>query len=89
MWLERVLAKNERDTRISCTRIHLTAACAAFFKESRMRFGEFIKVRRKSGGMGHPWLVVRTEGSESGPWFVVSTVVHSQESTRQLAITIV
>jgi hypothetical protein len=30
------------------------AACAAFFKESRLRFVDPIKPYRKSGGMGHP-----------------------------------
>jgi hypothetical protein len=30
------------------------AACAAFFKESRMRFVDPTKPYRKSGGMGHP-----------------------------------
>jgi hypothetical protein len=44
-------------TRISCTRIHSTAACAAFCKESRMKVGEFTKFHRKSGGMGHPTVV--------------------------------
>jgi hypothetical protein len=44
---------------ISCTRIHSTAACAAFCKESRMKVGEFTKLHRKSGGMGHPPFVVR------------------------------
>jgi hypothetical protein len=32
------LAKNERDTRISCTRHQATATCAAFIEESRMKF---------------------------------------------------
>src|SRR6202453_3527349 len=31
------LAKNERDTRISCTRHHATSTCAAFIEESRMK----------------------------------------------------
>jgi hypothetical protein len=33
---------------------HPTAACAAFVKESRMKFGESTGVRRKSGDLGHP-----------------------------------
>src|ERR1700685_4531570 len=48
------LAKNERDTRISCTRYQATATCAAFVEESRMKFINANKLRRKSGGMGHP-----------------------------------
>ena len=49
-------------TRISCTRIHSTAACAAFCEESRMKVGEFTKLHRKSGGMGHPPLVAGRQG---------------------------
>jgi hypothetical protein len=30
------------------------AACAAFYKESRMKFVDPTKPYRKSGGMGHP-----------------------------------
>ena len=56
------LKPTEGLTRISCTRIHSTAACAAFCKESRRKVGEFTKLHRKSGGMGHPPLVVSTEG---------------------------
>jgi hypothetical protein len=51
------LAKNERDTRISCPRLQTTATCAAFIEESRMEFANAIKLDRKSGGMGHPGLV--------------------------------
>jgi hypothetical protein len=29
-------------------------ACAAFFEESRMKFGDSTKPHRKSGGTGHP-----------------------------------
>src|SRR6202142_393053 len=43
------LAKNERDTRISCTRYQATATCAAFVEESRMKFVNANKLRRKSG----------------------------------------
>ncbi len=32
------LAKNERDTRISCTRSQATSTCAAFIEQSRMKF---------------------------------------------------
>src|SRR6202453_4549717 len=48
------LAKNERDTRISCTRHQATAACAAFIKESRMKFINASKLHRKSGVWGTP-----------------------------------
>jgi hypothetical protein len=51
------LKPTEGLTRISCTHIHSTAACAAFCKESRMKIGEFTKPHRKSGGMGHPTFV--------------------------------
>jgi hypothetical protein len=34
------------------------AACAAFIKESRMRFVDPSKPYRKSGGMGHPPFVM-------------------------------
>jgi hypothetical protein len=44
-------------TRISCTRLKLTVACAAFCKESRMKFVDSTKSHRKSGDMGRP-----------GPW---------------------
>src|ERR1700678_510695 len=48
------LAKNERDTRISCTRHQATSTRAAFIEESRMKFINANKLHRKSGGMGHP-----------------------------------
>jgi hypothetical protein len=51
------LAKNERDTRISCTRHQVTAACAAFIEESRMKSINANKLHRKSGGVGHPSFV--------------------------------
>src|ERR1700678_623679 len=47
------LAKNERDTRISCTRHQATATCAAFIEESRMKFINAKKLPRKSGGVGY------------------------------------
>ena len=36
--------------RISCTWLHPTAACAAFSKESRMKFTSANELHRKSGG---------------------------------------
>jgi hypothetical protein len=48
------LAKNERDTRISCTQPHPAFTYAAFIKESRMKLGGLQKLHRKFGGMGHP-----------------------------------
>jgi hypothetical protein len=36
-------------------------ACAAFIEESRIKFINATKLHRKSGGVGHPSLVVRTE----------------------------
>jgi len=61
------LAKNERDTRISCTRAQETATCAAFIKESRMKFINANKLHRKSGGVGHPSLVEGTGLNTSAP----------------------
>ena len=46
------LAKNERDTRISCTRRQATAARAAFIEESRMKLINANKLHRKSAGYG-------------------------------------
>jgi hypothetical protein len=51
------LAKNERDTRISCKRLREATARAAFIMESRMNFINATKVHRKSGDMGHPSFV--------------------------------
>jgi hypothetical protein len=49
------LAKNERDTPISCTRLYSMAACAAFIKESRMKLVEPTGLNRKSGVWGTHW----------------------------------
>jgi hypothetical protein len=46
------LAKYERDTPISCTRLYSMAACAAFIKESRMKLVEPTGLNRKSGVWG-------------------------------------
>src|ERR1700678_3730285 len=61
------LAKNERDTRISCTRHQATATCAAFIEESRLKFINANKLHRKSGGMGHPSLVREPEPGRLSP----------------------
>src|SRR5271155_277085 len=45
------LAKNERDTRISCTRHQERARCAAFIEESRIKLVFVTKLHRKSGDM--------------------------------------
>jgi hypothetical protein len=42
------VAKNLRDTQISCTRHQATATCAAFIEESRMKFTEANKLNGKS-----------------------------------------
>ena len=39
-------------TPISCTWPHPTTACAAFSKESRMKFANANKLHRKSGRLG-------------------------------------
>ena len=50
------LAKNERDTRISCTQRQATSTCAAFIEESRMKFINANKLHGKSGVWGtRPW----------------------------------
>src|ERR1700677_4892809 len=54
------LAKNERDTRISCTRHQPAATCAAFIEESRMKFTNANTLHRQSGGVGHPSLSEET-----------------------------
>src|SRR5271170_6848197 len=59
------LAKNERDTRISCTRHPATPTCAAFIEESRMKFINASKLHRKSGGMGHPSLCEGTRAYQA------------------------
>jgi len=46
-------------TRISCTWLHPATACAAFSKESRMKFANATKLHRKSGG---------TWGTRPGEW---------------------
>jgi hypothetical protein len=51
------LAKNERDTRISCVATLSVTACAAFIEESRMKLVRPIGLDRKSGGMGHPTIL--------------------------------
>src|SRR5271155_3901942 len=55
------LAKNERDARISCTQSSATASCAAFIEESRIKPTNATKLRRKSGGVGHPRSLAGTE----------------------------
>src|SRR5450755_1513368 len=44
------LSSRPKRTRISCTRLQATTACAAFCEESRMKFASATKVHRKSGG---------------------------------------
>jgi hypothetical protein len=48
------LAKNERDTRISCTRHQATVTCAAFIEESRMKFINAKQTSQEIRGVGHP-----------------------------------
>ena len=48
------LAKNERYTRISCRQHETASTCAAFIKESRIKFINATKLRRKSRDLGHP-----------------------------------
>jgi hypothetical protein len=43
------LAKNERNTRIACTRHLERATCAAFIEESRIKLLFVTKLHRKSG----------------------------------------
>jgi hypothetical protein len=48
------LRKKREGPRISYCAAPALAACAAFYKESRMKFVDPTKPYRKSGGMGHP-----------------------------------
>jgi RimJ/RimL family protein N-acetyltransferase len=48
------LAKNERDTRISCTQRQSVAACAAFIKESRMKSVAHPRFTGNPGIRGFP-----------------------------------
>jgi len=48
------LRKMREGPRISYCAAPAMAACAAFYKESRMKFVDPSKPYRKSGGMGHP-----------------------------------
>ncbi len=48
------LAKNERDTRISCTGHQATATCAAFIEESRMKSINANELHQKIRGYGAP-----------------------------------
>jgi len=43
------LSSRQERTRISCYLAPTMAACAAFFKESRMKFANATKLDRKSG----------------------------------------
>jgi hypothetical protein len=51
--------KKREGPRISYCAAPAMAACAALYKESRMRFVDPTKPYRKSGGMGHP--TIRSE----------------------------
>jgi hypothetical protein len=53
------LRKIREGPRISYCAAPAMAACAAFIKESRMKFVDPTKPYRKSGGVGHPRSVVR------------------------------
>jgi hypothetical protein len=46
------LAKNERDTRIPCTRFHPVQRVRLFLKESRKKVANSTKLNRKSGVWG-------------------------------------
>jgi hypothetical protein len=48
------LRKKREGPRISYCAAPALVACAAFYKESRMKFVDPTKLYRKSGGMGHP-----------------------------------
>src|ERR1700679_1254392 len=66
------LAKNERDTRISCTRHQERAPCAAFIEESCIKLVFVTKLHRKSGFMPDRSLVEGIE--EVGGSLVRQTV---------------
>jgi hypothetical protein len=80
------LAKNERDTRISCTRYQETATCAAFIEESRMELIRATKLHRKSGGMGRPAFVREPETHPSGTEFVWGVPAQGLNAQAETAI---
>ena len=52
--MDPTLRKKREGPRISYCAVPALGACAAFYKESRMKFVDPTKPYRKSGGMGHP-----------------------------------
>ena len=62
-------------TRISCTWLRPATACAAFSKETRMKFANATKLHRKSGG---------TWGTRPGEWalLLAPTSAPTQPDTR-------
>jgi hypothetical protein len=55
------LAKNQRDTPNFLHAALDNTACAPFFKERRMKFGEPTRLHRKLGIWGTPWFRLGTE----------------------------
>jgi hypothetical protein len=53
------LRKKREGPRTSYRVAPALAACAAFYKESRMKFVDPTRLNRKSGGMGHPQFCCR------------------------------
>ena len=63
--------RNKREgPRISYCAAPTMAACAAFYKESRMRFVDPTRPYRKSGGMGHPGICCTSCRGQEIPRFI-------------------
>jgi hypothetical protein len=60
-------SQKARRTWISCYAAPSMAACAAFSKESRMKFANANKPRQEIRGMGHPEVGGRARNVPSGP----------------------
>ena len=78
------LAKNQRDTLISCTRHQATGTCAAFLEESRMKFINANNLHRKSGGIGHPSFVREPKADLCGPCCFIFRLETTSRSMRSL-----
>jgi hypothetical protein len=63
---QRTWAEEDGATRISYHGAPPTTACAAFIKESRMKFANAIKLDRKSGAQPLPTLLPRGQKTDAG-----------------------
>jgi hypothetical protein len=75
MLLNPTLRKKREGPRISYCAAPAIAACAAFYKESRMKFVDLTKPYRKSGGMGRPRICCPLCRGQEMPRFIPRTGV--------------